>query len=112
MTRPTTGVVKTLTDLEWDMTSPTTWSYKGVNQTKEALFEMVAGSLESKLWTEAASHRLGSRMEHGEPMLKPAVKTQQPDEEGRRGRQGNSGDESSNRRHSDTRKTQCDVPGT
>ena len=34
VTGPTTGVVKTFTDLEWDMVIPTTWSYIG-KQCKE-----------------------------------------------------------------------------
>ena len=56
VTGPTTGVVKTLTELDWDMQSPTTWCYqgkqvqRGVDQNKEGLFEIVASSLESKLW--------------------------------------------------------------
>ena len=79
VTGPTTGVVKTLTEYGWDLKSPTVWKFKehefqrNTTEAKKGLLEVVAVSIDEKLWAEAANHRLGSGMEFGEPMLKPVT---------------------------------------
>ena len=83
VTGPTTGLAKTMTELGWNVNSPTKWTWqeheiqRGDQQGQDGLLEVVASSIESKLWSEASGHRLGSGMEYGEPMLTPVTKLMQ-----------------------------------